>query len=73
MSYYHDGFMKDRKTCKNWKGKPLQYQTQMYPCKESMLCSGYIFAGADSGGTPFCYNFEEKKNKWNSLKRMKKF
>jgi len=45
-----------REAYANSKSKNLR----MVPCSACSICRGYVFAGADSGKTPFCYNYEPK-------------
>ena len=72
MSYYGKNYTDRPKNCKNYrKGKfyhtnPEAYKNSrekhlhMVPCIGCNNCLNYVFAGWDSGNTPFCYNFEPK-------------
>lgn len=74
MSLVYEGYDQTPDVCKNHNkelrtneiyGTAYRNSTEkklpMKPCPECYYCANFIFAGSDSGGTTFCYNFEEKE------------
>jgi len=72
LSYYGQKYLTRPERCKNYESglqskedrekaylNSKKKNLRMVPCPACGFCKGYVFAGSDSGGVHFCYNFEE--------------